>query len=299
MEIKIAETCGLCGGCQRAFDIVIQKLQEGNNVTIFKEIVHNKNFNTILRAYGAVTKENLQDLTSEELVILRGHGEPPKTYEYLNNNQISYVDCTCPNVENIHKAVEKYSGMGYDIVLLGKHKEKMHPEVEGIVGWVLTNTYLVQDQEDVDKLKNVKDKKLYLVCQTTFNMFLAEELIADIEKIAKQNNCEIVINKSLCSAQREINKSSQALAKQVDFMIVIGGKNSSNSKELFNNVSGICPSIFIEDIYEYKNALQNANITIKDDSVIGITAGASTMKNELLALQKLIEKDYRNKTEKK
>ena len=291
MEIKIAEICGLCGGCQRAFDIVIKKLQEGNNVAIFKEIVHNKNFNTILRAYGAVTKENLQDLNDKELVVLRGHGEPPSTYTYLKENGIKYEDCTCPNVENIHKAVEKYSSLGYEIIFLGKHKGTMHPEVEGTIGWSKTKVYMVQDQEDVDKLKNIINTKLYLVCQTTFNMFVAEQLIENIVKIAKQNNCELVVNKSLCSAQREINKSSQILAEQVDAMIVIGGKNSSNSKELYNNVSSICPSIFIEDIYEYKNALKEANITLNKDSIIGLTAGASTMKNELLALKKLIEKD--------
>ena len=294
MEIKFAEVCGLCGGCQRAFDTVIQSLQQNNNVTIFKEIVHNKNFNNILRAYGAVTKENLQDLTKKELVILRGHGEPPATYEYLKAKGIDYIDCTCPNVENIHKAVEKYSAQGYEIIFLGKHKDKIHPEVEGTIGWSKTKVYMIQDQEDVDKLKNIKDKKLYLVCQTTFNMFTAEKLIDTIDTIAKKNNCELVVNKSLCSAQREINKSSQVLAKQVDVMMVIGGKNSSNSKELFNNVSTICPSIFIEDIYEYKQALKDANITLSRDSVIGITAGASTMKNELLALKKLIEKDYKN-----
>ena len=273
--------------------MVINQLQQNKQVTIFKEIVHNKNFNNILRAYGAVTKENLQDLDPKELVILRGHGEPPQTYDYLNAHKIQYLDCTCPNVENIHKAVEQYSLQGYEIVFLGKHKEKMHPEVEGTIGWAKTKVYMVQDLIDVDSLKNVKNKKLYLVCQTTFNLYVADELISAIESIAKTNNCELIINKSLCSAQRQINQSSQQLAKQVDCMIVIGGKNSSNSKELFNNVSAICPSIFIEDIYEYRQTLKDAGITLNKDSVIGVTAGASTMKNELLALKKLIEKDYK------
>ncbi len=291
MEIKIAEICGLCSGCRRAINRVIDTINDGKNVTIFKEIVHNKNTNNFLLALGARTENDIDKLTQDSIAIIRGHGEPPSTYDILNKKGVPYLDCTCPNVENIHNKVKEYSLKGYEIIILGKYKEKIHPEVEGTIGWA-QSSILIQDESDLTKLNDIKNKKLYLICQTTFNISLAEILTDKIEKIAKQNNCEIMINKSMCTAQREINKSSLDLAKSVDVMIVVGGKNSSNTKELYNNLSTVCPSIFIEDIYSYKDALKNAGINITKDSIIGLTAGASTMREELLSLKKVIERDF-------
>ena len=118
-----------------------------------------------------------------------------------------------------------------------------------------------------------------------------DELIEKIEKATKENSCELVVNKSLCSAQKTINEFSAELASQSDVMIVVGGLNSSNSLELFKNVSSICPSIFIEDINLYKDALESAGLKILADTRVGITAGASTRKEELVALKQLIEND--------
>ena len=290
MEIKIAEICGLCNGCKRAIDTVFKEVKNGREVVIFKEIVHNKNVNKMLIDNGALTLDNLNDLKPNHLVIIRGHGETPQVFDYLDNNKIEYRDCTCPNVLKIHEKIIEYSAQGYEIILLGKHKEKMHPEVEGNIAWSTTNCYLVEDQNDIQKIPNAKNKKYYIACQTTFNMQKAEEYINFLQEHLKDS--EIIINKSLCTAQKEINNSSANLAKTVDVMIVVGGKNSSNSKELYKHMSSICPSIFIEDINTYRQELQNANITITKDSKIGITAGASTMKEELQNLKTLIEKDY-------
>ena len=119
----------------------------------------------------------------------------------------------------------------------------------------------------------------------------SEKLIEQIQTITNSNGCEIVINKSICNAQKQINLSSAELAKNSDTMIVVGGKNSSNSIELFNNVNSICPSIFIEEIDDWKSAFDSSNISISKNTKIGITAGASTNKDELFALKQKIE-DY-------
>lgn len=292
MEIYIAEKCGLCAGCTRAINKVKERLDQGKKVAIFKEIVHNKNVNLFLEDLGAELVNDIGDIPQDSIAIIRGHGEPPSTYEYFERNNIEYDDCTCPNVTNIHKCVEEYSAKGYIIVILGKFHKAMHPEIEGTIGWIKTKYYLVETQEDIYPLQQLNNQKVLIVCQTTFNMTKAKLLIDEIKEVLENKNCEVVVNESLCSAQKEINTSSKTLAESVDIMIVVGGKNSSNSQELYKHMASIRPSIFIENIVNYSIALQEADITLTQNTKIGITAGASTLKQELVDLKALIEKDY-------
>lgn len=293
-NIKISQVCGLCAGCTRAIDTAVKEVESGKKVTIFKEIVHNKNVNSYLESIGAKCEESIENLTSDSVVIIRAHGEPPETFEYLKNKGIDFRDCTCLNVSKIHELVKEYSEKGYVIIILGKHKKALHPEVFGTIGWAKTDVVLIESSEDVEKLKELKNDKFYLVCQTTFNMKKADELISEIQDVLKANNSELIVNKSLCLAQKTINEFSAKLATESDVMIVVGGSNSSNSIELFKNVNSICPSIFIEDIYSYKDALKDADLEITSQTRVGITAGASTRKEELVELKKLIEKDLKN-----
>ena len=290
-NIKIAEVCGLCAGCTRAINTAVEEIKKGKSVTIFKEIVHNKNVNSYLSSIGANCEDNIENLTKDSVVILRAHGEPPETYEYLTNREIEFRDCTCLNVEKIHNQVKQYSDNGYKIIVIGKYKKALHPEVLGTIGWSSTEVILIETIEDIEKLQSFKNEKFYLVFQTTFNMKKTDELIEEIESLLKESSCELVVNKSLCLAQKLINEHSVNLAKNSDVMIVVGGANSSNSIELFKNVSSFCPSIFIEDINSYKNALKDNGLSISAQTKIGITAGASTRKEELFELKKLIEKD--------
>lgn len=288
-NIKISQVCGLCAGCHFAINTAIEEIKKGNSVTIFKEIVHNNNVNNYLTSLGAKFEDNIENLSNKDIVIIRAHGEPPSTYKILNSNNISYKDCTCHNVKAIHTLVNKYSDDGYRVIIIGKSQ---HPEVLGTVGWT-KDSIVIENENDITKLNNLSNEKLYLVCQTTFNISKADELIEKIRTTAKQNNCELIVNKSICSAQKVINDFSYKLAKESDIMIVVGGKKSSNSLELFNNVSRVCPSIFIEDIHTYKDALKDKNLSITSTTKVGITAGASTMKDELFELKTLIENDIK------
>lgn len=290
-NIGIAKICGLCAGCKRAITVSENELKSGKKVTIFKEIVHNKNVNNSLALLGAKFEDELENLRGSEMVIIRAHGEPPETYKFLNENHIEFKDCTCPNVSKIHEKVKEYSENGYHIVLLGKFHKAIHPEVFGTIGWANGKEILIETEDDLEKLSGLQNEKLYVICQTTFNIQKADELILKIEEFAKNSNCEIVINKSICDAQKMINISSAELAKNSDIMIVVGGKNSSNSLELFKNMQTICKSIFIENICDYNSALDEAGLKISPATKVGITAGASTNRAELEELKKLIEKD--------
>lgn len=290
-NIVIANVCGLCAGCKRTINLVKEAIDKYGDVTIFKEIVHNTNVNNMMCEWGAKTETELTNLKPNSQVIIRAHGEPIKTFNYLKEKGISYVDGTCPNVARIHNLVHEYSQKGYDVVIIGKHKPLTHPEVEGTIGWVTTNCFVVQDSDDVNELFSKINNKLYLVCQTTFNMAHADELIDLITNLSLKNNVELVVNKSICNAQKQINLSSVEMAKNVDVVIVVGGKKSSNSKELYNNIKTICPAIFIENVNDYKNELNNQNIVITKNTKIGLTAGASTLKEELIELKQLIQND--------
>ena len=117
----------------------------------------------------------------------------------------------------------------------------------------------------------------------------ADILINDISNICDENHHELIVNKSICMAQKQINLFSVKLAEECDLMIVVGGKNSSNSLELFNNVKNYTNAIFIENINDYESALAQNNISLSKNMKIGLTAGASTMKSELEELKILLQ----------
>ena len=291
-NVVISKVCGICAGCNNAITTAKQKFADGNNVVLYKEIVHNPHVNSSFEQMGINIIDDLADASSKTHVIIRAHGEPPETYDYLNKNNIPYSNCTCINVTKIHEAVAKYSEAGYKIILIGKYGKnggKMHPETFGTIGWCKTEPILVEDIEDVSKITMSPDKKLYIVCQTTFNESHADEIIKEIQKVCKTLNAELLVNKTICGAQKTINKYSVEMAKTVDAVIVVGGKNSSNSRELFNNVKQYKPAIFIEEITDWLKELENIGFDFKFDTKVGLTAGASTPKEELTHLKQLIE----------
>lgn len=290
-KIIISDVCGLCLGCKTAIDTAKEQ-SKTKKVVLFKEIVHNKNANKSLEDLGIATINSLDEANKNEHIILRAHGEPPETYKFLKENQIEFSDCTCKNVTKIHEMVKEFSENNYTIIIIGKYGKtlgKMHPEIFGTIGWCKNEPILVEDEEDISKITTSNQNKFYLVCQTTFNEKKADELIAKITEICGENKFKLVVNKSICYAQKAINNSSVNLAKNCDIMIVVGGKNSSNSLELFNNVSPFTKAIFIEDINTWHDEIVRCGYNFNKDTVIGLTAGASTLKEEFVELKKLIE----------
>ena len=290
-NIKISKVCGFCAGCKRAFDKTIEHLQNGKNVTLFKEIVHNANVNNFLKEKGVVFCDSLNELSKDSTIIIRAHGEPKSTFEYFETHGLTFEDCTCPNVEKIHQLIQEHSQMQHKIIIIGKygkHTGKIHPEIAGTIGWCESEPILIEDAEDLSKLEGFSNETFYLVCQTTFNAKKADTLIEKATNILKNNT--LIVNKSICNAQKQINEFSKQLAEESDLMIVVGGKNSSNSIELYNNLKQIKPSLFIENIFDWKKELERENLTISKTTKIGLTAGASTMKSELETLKQLITK---------
>lgn len=294
-NIKIASVCGLCMGCKNAITIA-KEASKTKHVVLFKEIVHNKNINFNLKLQGIECVDSLDKINKNDTIIIRAHGEPPETYKTLKDNNIEFLDGTCKNVKNIHNIVSEYSKQNFKIIITGKygkHNGIIHPETLGIIGYCETDPILIEDYDDIKKIDSLTNTKFLLVSQTTFNPNKFEYIKESISLICKKNNNELIIKNTICGAQIAIQNSSLSLANESDLMIVVGGKNSSNTIELFNNIKNICSAIHIENINDYKKELELINFKISKNTKIGITAGASTDKNELLVLKENLEKEYK------
>jgi len=287
-NVIIADICCLCYGADRSIKQTYEALENNSNVVLYKEILHNKNVMRDLMDKGARVVEDLRDIKDNDLVVIRAHGETKDLFDYLKNNNINYIDCTCPNVKAIEMLVHNKSSLGFKIIIIGKHGfdgKPMHPEVKGTMGWC-DSPILIEDESEIYNIDLSYDK-YFLVVQTTFAKDKAEEFINIISNLMKDNNKTFEYKNTICNAQKQINLSAEALSKSVDLMIVVGGKNSNNSRELYNNVSRFVPAVFVEDL-DSLNLLINDNFFDKYQN-IGITAGASTMRSDVEKIKLLLE----------
>ena len=287
-DIIICKTCGLCYGSKRAIDKTKELLNSHDNVVLYKEILHNKNVMKNLLEQGATLKNTLAEINSNDYVIVRAHGEPEATFNHFEKNNIKYLDCTCPNVKSINLLVKEKDKNGYKIIIIGKHGfdgKPIHPEVLATAGWC-TSPILIEDECEIEKI-DMSYEKYYLVMQTTFSASKALSFVEKIKEKLLSNNKIFEYRNTLCSAQRNINKDSLALANIVDVMIVIGGKSSSNTKELYNNITAAKETYLIDDPQKVLDLLKENKI--KKEQTIGLTAGASTMKEDIIKVKQLIE----------
>ena len=163
-NIKISQVCGLCSGCSHAINTAITELNNGKKITIFKDIVHNQNVNNKLLSLGATFEDKIENLNPNNTIIIRAHGEPPQTFQILKAMNANYKDCTCHNVKEIHNLVIEHYNKGYQIVIIGKHKNNLHPEVLGTMGYANGRYILVENEDDLARVETLKNEKVYLVC---------------------------------------------------------------------------------------------------------------------------------------
>ena len=288
MKVEIAKECCLCFGAKRAVALAEETLLQGKKVVLFKQILHNKTTTGKLLSLGAVQKENLADMQQGETVIIRAHGEGKATFDYFKKNGIEYVDGTCPNVKAINLLVQRKNNEGYKIIILGKYGKggkDMHPEVAGTAGWC-NKPIFVEDEDDIKNI-SLEFPKYFLTVQTTFSCKKADEMIAKIKSYLEKNGKEFAFRNTTCNAQRRINESSAQLAKKVDAMIVVGGKNSSNTKELFNNLKMLKTCFLVENLNDVKELVKAGNFV--NIQSIGLTGGASTVVEELEDIKAFLE----------
>ena len=274
MNIIVGKTAGFCYGVQRAVEGSQKLIKENKNSKIYclGELVHNKQVIDTLKQDGIEFIEKIEDIKERNSkVIIRAHGIEKDIYDKAQKNDIEIIDYTCPNVLRIHRIAEEYEKKGYYIFLTGTEK---HPEIIGTISYCGQNFSLITQKEDIEealeKLKKSNIKKLLVISQTTYSMKKFEEICKTIkEKLPK--DIKILIKNKICLAKELRQKETQKIAKKVDKMIIIGGKNSSNTKKLYEIASEYCKDTIC---IETKNELDKTQF--KNIETTGIMAGAST-----------------------
>lgn len=269
MEVILAKSAGFCFGVKRAVDTVYEQArQSSGRIYTYGPIIHNEEVVNDLEQKGVRVVETPEELKNcrDGTVIIRSHGVGKGIYELLEKEGIPYVDATCPFVRKIHRIVEQHSREGYHIVIIGSGS---HPEVEGIKGWSSRpeETTVIFTGEEAEKFTLKGKKRVCIVSQTTFNNKKFKELVEIIQK----KGYDIIVLNTICNATQERQVEAGRIASEVDVMIVIGGRNSSNTQKLYEICRRECKdTYYIQTLSDFKPEKAG---TVRS---VGITAGAST-----------------------
>ncbi|NLE00350.1 MAG: 4-hydroxy-3-methylbut-2-enyl diphosphate reductase, partial [Fibrobacter sp.] len=252
-------------GVRRAVDLSLEHaVKAQDQILTLGPLIHNNQTVEMLKQRGISTLNEKEELKPNSTILIRAHGVPPETQEFYTNKGHTIIDGTCPKVKTVHKVIARHRDLGYAIIITG---DEGHAEVIGLLGYAGKSGYLIQSVEDIDILPELK--KICLVSQTTFDRNLFDRIASELRK--KFSDSEIIVKKTICSATDERQRETEELAKQVDALIVVGGKNSANTQRLA--IIGIdCgkPTQHVETESEINwQKLSNCR-------TVGITAGAST-----------------------
>jgi len=282
MEIILGKTAGFCYGVTRAVEGAKEMIKDNREIYCLGEIVHNKNVVKKLEERGIRFIDRIEDAKGK--TIIRAHGVPKETYEKAREMNIEIKDLTCPHVLKIHKIAEEYRKKDYFIVLLGK---KNHPEVIGIASFCGDNMAILEDEESIEdaiKLIDKSNKKnIAIIAQTTYNSKKFDKIVSEL-KNKLSVNINIEINKTICPATEVRQDETENIAKQVDLMIIIGDRKSSNTNKLYNISCNHCNKVIFIEKKEEINLLELNNV-----NRIGIMAGASTPKDDIDEVIKFLE----------
>lgn len=269
MKIILAKSAGFCFGVNRAVTIVNNLLEEGKKVTTLGPIIHNPHMVAELAERGVEIADTPNDLSSmDRTLVIRSHGVPQSVIDEIEQKGISYENATCPFVSKIHQIVKDNSREGKVVLIAG---DENHPEVQGIVGHCEGAHYIFKNYEDLGKLlkklENIENISICVVAQTTYDVKEWKNCLKLLKKV--YTNAKIF--DTICSATSIRQSEAEELASISDIMVVIGGRQSSNTAKLFSVCKSKC-----ERTYLIESAAELDDIALIDADIIGITAGAST-----------------------
>jgi len=278
MRVILAQPRGFCAGVERAIEIVEKAIElYGPPVYVRHEIVHNKRVVETLKAKGARFVAELHEIPDGAITVFSAHGVSQKVEDSAKLRDLPVLDATCPLVAKVHKEGQRYAEKGYEVILIG---HEGHPEVEGTMGRIPGKVHLVEEAGDVAKLPIADDAKVAYVTQTTLSVDDTRDVIETLKSRFPQIVGPDV--KDICYATQNRQAAVRELTKQVDLLLVVGARNSSNSNRLreIGHESGV-PTYLLEDV----KALDAK--WLEGVETVGITAGASTPEE---LVRELIEK---------
>lgn len=266
-KVILAKTAGFCFGVEKAVEKVYKEVEEGKKqVYTLGPIIHNEEVVKDLAQKGVQIIENEEELKDKGTLIIRSHGVSQKTLEKCKASGMEVVNATCPFVTKIHMIVRREVEAEHKVIIIGNPS---HPEVQGIQGWGDEGTIAIDSLEDFVTLNINRETILSIVAQTTYNLKKFQEIVDKIIAMGYDIRCF----NTICNATQERQAEAREIAKEVDAMIVIGGKSSSNTAKLVEICKKECDNtIFIQTLGDL-----NPDDLVSVHSV-GITAGASTPK---------------------
>lgn len=275
--IRVAKTAGFCYGVKRAVDGVYSEIEKEEKIATLGHLIHNRQVIEDLEAKGVYSFESVSEIPKEYTVVIRAHGVGKDVYDELEGRR--YIDLTCPFVSKIHKIVSEYHEKGYKIIIVG---DKNHPEVIGINDWCQNDAVIINDVNYVID-ENLAEKDICVVAQTTINRNFFGEIVQNIKKTCKST----LTFDTICSATKDRQKEADELSKESDMMIVIGGRESSNTRKLFEISKMNCPNTYHIETFEDLPQEKTYN-------KIGITAGASTPGSIIEEVVKAMSENVKN-----
>ncbi|MBR1883967.1 MAG: 4-hydroxy-3-methylbut-2-enyl diphosphate reductase [Clostridia bacterium] len=283
MEIISGKYSGFCGGVMRAVRLANNELKNGKEkVFCLGKIVHNEKVVCTLENKGMITVDSIDKLSNNSKVIFRAHGELKNVYDEALKKGLKIIDLICPKVKKIKEKIllEKENSI---IVIIGK---KNHPETMANLSYCFENGAIAENSEDIlniyENFKNSQRRRVYVLSQTTFSSSKFDSLTVEIKK--KFKDFEIIIDKTICDVTRNRQRETLEISKNANKMIIIGGKDSSNTKELFNIAKENCKDTYlIQDLGELENVHFDRN------DKVGIMLGASTPNEDFYEVKEYIE----------
>jgi len=259
MIIQLAESYGFCFGVKRAIKIA----EKNKNSSTYGALIHNsKEIARLEKDFKVGLTDDHKSFKAGETAVVRTHGIPKNELQELKDNEVNVVDATCPYVRKPQKICQKMSEEGYDIIIFG---DEAHPEIKGVKSYAQHGARVVTN---ADELKDMKFKdRIALVAQTTRRV----EDYMEIANYLIPRHKEVRVFNTICNATFENQEAVRKISSQADIMIIIGGKNSSNTKQLFSISNDDC-----KDSYHIEDENEIDYSWFKDKNFCGISAGAST-----------------------
>lgn len=284
MGVKLLFPRGFCFGVTKAIELLEKTITQnlGKEIFVYNEIVHNKQIIDKFSKQGVKFINSLDLIHNQNsIIVFSAHGVNPNIKKDAIKRGLEIVDATCPIVQTNHRLANKYSNMGYTIIIIG---DESHEEIKGLIGEINSEYFVVSNIEDIEKLELGQTEKITYITQTTLNI---DDTIVLIDKLQEKYPLTKPINETqICFATKERQGAIKDVKTKVDLVLVCGSKNSSNSNKLVKvaqeNLNPTMGSFLIQDLNDVDK------IDISNCNEIIITSGASVPEDFTMKIYKLV-----------